>query len=64
VFVGLKMAWLNQLYGGKFPIQWSLAVIAGLIGLSVALSLLWPEPEPPRVAASPDPRGIGHSREF
>jgi tellurite resistance protein TerC len=64
VFVGLKMAWLNQLYGGKFPIQWSLAVIAGLIGLSVALSLLWREPEPPGVAVSRDPRGIGHRREF
>lgn len=40
VFVGLKMAWLNDLYGGKFPITLSLAIIGGLIGASVLLSLL------------------------
>jgi tellurite resistance protein TerC len=42
VFVGLKMVWLNDLFGGKFPIAWSLAIIAGVIGGSVALSLLFP----------------------
>ena len=31
VFVGLKMAWLNDLMGGKFPIGWSLAIIAALL---------------------------------
>jgi tellurite resistance protein TerC len=25
VFVGLKMVWLNNAFGGKFPIEWSLA---------------------------------------
>jgi len=42
VFVGLKMLWLNQLYGGKFPIGLSLGIIAGTIGLSVVLSLAFP----------------------
>lgn len=26
VFVGLKMVWLNDAFGGKFPITWSLAI--------------------------------------
>jgi tellurite resistance protein TerC len=44
VFVGLKMVWLNRLYGGHFPITWSLAIIVGVIGAAVALSLLFPKP--------------------
>lgn len=43
MFVGLKMAWLNGLFGGKFPISWSLAIITLLVGGSVALSLLLPQ---------------------
>ncbi len=43
VFVGLKMAWLNSLFGGKFPITWSLAIIATVIFGSVILSLLRPK---------------------
>jgi tellurite resistance protein TerC len=42
VFVGLKMVWLNELFGGKFPIGWSLGIIASVIGISVALSWLVP----------------------
>ena len=34
------MVWLNELYGGKFPIGISLAIIIGVIGASVALSLI------------------------
>lgn len=45
VFVGLKMAWLNRLYEGHFPITWSLAVIALVIAGSVVLSLIFPEPQ-------------------
>lgn len=41
VFVGLKMVWLNDAFGGKFPIAWSLAIIGGVIGVSIASSLLW-----------------------
>ena len=43
VFVGLKMAWLNEAFGGKFPIAWSLGIIGGLIAASVAASLLRPK---------------------
>ncbi len=48
VFVGLKMAWLNELYGGKFPISWSLTIIGSLLALSIVLSLLHPaKPDQP-----------------
>jgi len=43
VFVGLKMVWLNGAFGGKFPISWSLGIILGVIGVSVAASLLFPK---------------------
>ena len=43
VFVGLKMVWLNGAFGGKFPITWSLAIILGVIGFSVAASLWFPK---------------------
>jgi tellurite resistance protein TerC len=42
VFVGLKMVWLDGLYGGKFPIGWSLGIIGSVIATSVVLSLLVP----------------------
>jgi tellurite resistance protein TerC len=42
VFVGLKMVWLNDFYGGKFPISWSLGFILGTIALSVVISLIFP----------------------
>jgi tellurite resistance protein TerC len=42
MFVGLKMVWLNEAFGGKFPIEWSLAVIGifltGAIGASLAFT--------------------------
>lgn len=40
IFVGLKMAWLNDLFGGKFPIEISLAIIGLLVGGSIGGSLL------------------------
>jgi tellurite resistance protein TerC len=43
VFVGAKMVYLNDLYGGKFPISWSLGFIVTVIAVSVALSLLFPK---------------------
>jgi tellurite resistance protein TerC len=46
IFVGLKMVWLNEAFGGKFPISWSLGIIGGLIALSVAASLLFGGKEP------------------
>ena len=42
VFVGLKMVWLNDLYGGKFPITWSLGFILSTIAVSVIASLMFP----------------------
>jgi tellurite resistance protein TerC len=39
VFVGLKMVYLNEAFGGKFPIGWSLSIIAFLIGSSVLFSI-------------------------
>jgi tellurite resistance protein TerC len=40
VFVGLKMVWLNDAFGGKFPIGWSLGIIGGVIAVSIVCSLL------------------------
>ena len=45
VFVGLKMVYLNQLFDGKFPIKWSLGIIAFLIGSSILMSLVLPPPQ-------------------
>lgn len=39
IFVGLKMVWLNEAFGGKFPIAWSLTIIATLIGSSILVSI-------------------------
>jgi tellurite resistance protein TerC len=43
IFVGLKMVWLNRLYGGHFPIGISLGVIVGVIAVSIVLSLVFPK---------------------
>jgi tellurite resistance protein TerC len=43
MFVGLKIAWLNELYNGKFPIAISLGIIAAVITISVIASLLFPK---------------------
>ncbi len=40
VFVGSKMIYLNEAFGGKFPIVWSLGIIAFLIGSSIVVSLI------------------------
>jgi tellurite resistance protein TerC len=40
IFVGLKMVWLNEAFGGKFPISWSLTIISCLIGSSILASLV------------------------
>jgi tellurite resistance protein TerC len=45
IFVGLKMVWLNRMFGGHFPIVWSLGIIAGVVGGSIVLSLLFPKKE-------------------
>ena len=40
IFVGAKMVYLNEAFGGKFPIVWSLTIIATLIGSSIVASLI------------------------
>ncbi len=54
IFVGLKMAWLNEAFGGKFPISWSLGIIFGLMGTSIVASLLV-KPKVTEVPLSPPP---------
>ena len=56
VFVGLKMAWLNDAFGGKFPVTWSLGIIGAILGTTVAASLALSRPgtpAPARLPASP-----------
>lgn len=43
VFVGLKMAWLNDAFGGKFPIHWSLGIIGFLLVGAIGMSLAMPK---------------------
>lgn len=52
IFVGLKMVWLNELFGGKFPIGISLGIIAVVIFASVVLSLAFPKAVPEVAAES------------
>jgi tellurite resistance protein TerC len=40
IFVGAKMVYLNEHFGGKFPISWSLGIITGIILSSVIVSLI------------------------
>jgi tellurite resistance protein TerC len=47
VFVGLKMVWLNEAFGGKFPITWSLGIIGALLALSIVASLVIPARKAP-----------------
>lgn len=42
IFVGLKMAWLNEAFGGKFPIAWSLGIILGLLVVTMLASWFLP----------------------
>ena len=56
-FVGLKMVYLNDAFGGKFPITWSLGFIAGAIGLSIAASLMFPQKEKPEAPVSIESEG-------
>jgi tellurite resistance protein TerC len=53
IFVGLKMVWLNEAFGGKFPVSWSLGIIGGILAISVIASLAIP----PRAEARPNSLG-------
>nr|MBP6824563.1 TerC/Alx family metal homeostasis membrane protein [Acidobacteriota bacterium] len=47
IFVGSKMTWLNSWYGDKFPVSYSLGIIAAVLAASIALSLLLPKHKTP-----------------
>ncbi len=40
VFVGLKMVWLNDAFGGKFPVTWSLGIIGSILTVTAIVSLI------------------------
>lgn len=40
IFVGLKMTWLNEVFGGKFPVLWSLGMIGAILLGSIVASLV------------------------
>lgn len=44
VFVGLKMAWLNDAFGGKFPVTWSLGIIGAILLVTIVASLALTRP--------------------
>ncbi len=52
VFVGLKMVWLNDLFGGKFPVGLSLSIIGGILAISVVASLAIPPRKEKSVSAA------------
>jgi len=54
VFVGLKMTWLNDVFDGKFPIEWSLGIIATLLAGAVVVSALKRKGERRDVAEQPE----------
>ncbi len=51
MFVGLKMAWLNELFNGHFPMGISLGVIGAVLAISIAASLIFPK----KTGAAPAP---------
>ena len=55
IFIGVKMVWLNDMFGGKFPISWSLAIIGLLLFGSIVASWI----RPARPAHPSETRGEG-----
>jgi tellurite resistance protein TerC len=41
IFVGLKMVWLDDMFGGKFPISYSLGFISIVLIIAILVSLLF-----------------------
>lgn len=58
IFVGLKMVWLNPMYDGHFPIQYSLGFIITTIALSIVASLIFPAKHSIEEAADKQDREI------
>ncbi|WP_158277524.1 hypothetical protein [Opitutus sp. ER46] len=42
-----QMVWLNDVFGGTFPVTWSLGIIAAILAGSVAISLRFVRPKAP-----------------
>jgi tellurite resistance protein TerC len=53
IFVGLKMVWLNEAFGGKFPVGLSLGIIGAILAVSVAASLAIPAKAEPHPTPTP-----------
>ncbi len=53
VFVGLKMVWLNDAFGGKFPVTWSLGIIGSILTVTAIVSLIASRNTPPPAGAIP-----------
>ena len=62
VFVGLKMVWLDDWWGGKFPIGLSLGIIAGVITVAVVLSFVVSTPRRGPASAAPGAEPLGQIR--
>lgn len=56
VFVGLKMSWLNDLFGGKFPVLWSLGIIGFLLACAILASWVIPDRKAHSEARPLDPK--------
>jgi tellurite resistance protein TerC len=56
VFVGLKMVWLNDAFGGKFPVTWSLGIIGAILAVTTVASLLASRSTPAPVGTTPSER--------
>jgi tellurite resistance protein TerC len=56
IFVGLKMVWLNDAFGGKFPVEWSLAIIATLLTAAIVVS--WLKRPTSAAVVAPPPRVV------
>ena len=46
IWDNVEMTVFNWLFGGHFPITWSLGIIIGVIALSIVASLLFPKKPP------------------
>lgn len=58
IFVGCKMTFLGRLFeGGHFPIEWSLAIIVGVLAVAMVASVLFPPPPGDPEADVPLPLG-------
>jgi tellurite resistance protein TerC len=54
---------LDKLYGGHFPITYSLGIIVGVIGISVVLSLMFPRKDGGKAGHGHGDDGDGNDRQ-